>query len=329
MKDIFSLPIIFQRLNRNHQDTVETKSWWISHHYFTHGLMHPPPIYFQLPPTVCGVPQDHSQAQQFARRTDRTQKNCYTHDTVYYTKGMQLEIRKSHMGGVQEKQGTSFQVRPPGGVGQDTLNILSTMMYDYTCELFQLGKPCVQAFIVGQSCTYAASVWVIPATETAVLLSAETSTACLKPLWTTKLIKQSIPRAQKLSPRSPTKASLFWSQISVECAGFEQPRPAELTLTSLESILCRDDCLKSERCCLKLKTGNLTTPLLWASLVAQTGKNPPSMREIQVQSLGWEDPLEKEMANYSSILAWRISMDRGVWQATVHGAAKSQTWLSN
>ena len=71
---------------------------------------------------------------------------------------MQLEIRKSHMSGVQEKQGTSFQVRPPGGVGQDTLNILSTMMCDYTCELFQLGKPCVQAFIVGQSCTYAASV---------------------------------------------------------------------------------------------------------------------------------------------------------------------------
>jgi len=60
----------------------------------------------------------------------------------------------------------------------------------------------------------------------------------------------------------------------------------------------------------------------WASLVGQTGKNPPSMREIQVQSLGWEDPLEKEMATYSRILAWRISMGRGIWQATVHGATK-------
>ena len=35
-------------------------------------------------------------------------------------------------------------------------------------------------------------------------------------------------------------------------------------------------------------------------------KNPPAMQEIRVQSLGWEDPLEKEMATYSSILVWRI-----------------------
>ena len=44
----------------------------------------------------------------------------------------------------------------------------------------------------------------------------------------------------------------------------------------------------------------------WASLVAQTVKNPPAMRETQVQSLSWEDPLEKGMATHSSILAWRI-----------------------
>ena len=49
-------------------------------------------------------------------------------------------------------------------------------------------------------------------------------------------------------------------------------------------------------------------PLLysWASLVAQLVKNPPSMREIWVRSLVWEDPLEKRMATHSSILAWRI-----------------------
>ena len=41
--------------------------------------------------------------------------------------------------------------------------------------------------------------------------------------------------------------------------------------------------------------------------------------------LGWEDPLEEGMATPSSILAWRIPMDRGAWQATVHGVAKSQT----
>ena len=46
--------------------------------------------------------------------------------------------------------------------------------------------------------------------------------------------------------------------------------------------------------------------MLWASLVAQTLKRLPAMRETQVQSLGWEDPLEKEMATHSSILAWGI-----------------------
>ena len=44
----------------------------------------------------------------------------------------------------------------------------------------------------------------------------------------------------------------------------------------------------------------------WASLVAQLVKNPPAMQETWVQSLGWEDPLEKEKATHSSILAWRI-----------------------
>ena len=45
---------------------------------------------------------------------------------------------------------------------------------------------------------------------------------------------------------------------------------------------------------------------LWAFLVAQLVKNPPAMQETWVQSLGWEDPLEKEKATHSSILAWRI-----------------------
>ena len=43
-----------------------------------------------------------------------------------------------------------------------------------------------------------------------------------------------------------------------------------------------------------------------ASLVAQTVKNLPAMQEIQVRSLGWEDPLEEGMATHFSILAWRI-----------------------
>ena len=64
---------------------------------------------------------------------------------------------------------------------------------------------------------------------------------------------------------------------------------------------------------------------MWASLVAQMVKIPPAMQESWVQSLGWEDPLEKGMAIHSSILAWRIPIDRGAWQTTVHGVTKSQT----
>ena len=50
-------------------------------------------------------------------------------------------------------------------------------------------------------------------------------------------------------------------------------------------------------------------------LVAQTVKNLPEMWETWVQSLGREDPLEEGMATHSSILAWRIPIDKGAWQA--------------
>ena len=60
----------------------------------------------------------------------------------------------------------------------------------------------------------------------------------------------------------------------------------------------------------------------WASLVAQTVKNPPAMQETWVRSLGLEDPLEESMATHSSILALRIPMDRGAWQAIVHGSQR-------
>ena len=57
-------------------------------------------------------------------------------------------------------------------------------------------------------------------------------------------------------------------------------------------------------------------------------KNPHAMQEaqeIQAGSLGWEDPLEEDMATHSSILAWSISMDRGAWWATVRGITESDT----
>ena len=68
-------------------------------------------------------------------------------------------------------------------------------------------------------------------------------------------------------------------------------------------------------------------------------KNPPAnagdargadskKKETQVPSLGQEYPVEKEMATHSSISCLENSMDRGAWQATVHGVTKSQTQLS-
>ena len=61
-------------------------------------------------------------------------------------------------------------------------------------------------------------------------------------------------------------------------------------------------------------------------LVAQTVKNLPVIRETWDQYLGWEDPLEEGMAAYSSILAWRIPMDKDAWRATV---TKCQTQLND
>ena len=59
--------------------------------------------------------------------------------------------------------------------------------------------------------------------------------------------------------------------------------------------------------------------------MAQTVKRLPIMRETRVRFLGWEDPLEKEMAIHSSTIAWKVPWT----EATVHGVAKSQTQLSN
>ena len=65
------------------------------------------------------------------------------------------------------------------------------------------------------------------------------------------------------------------------------------------------------------------------SLVAQLVKNPPVMQETQVRSLGQKDPLEKEMATNSSILAWEIPQTEEPGEAKVHGVAKSRTQLND
>ena len=54
-------------------------------------------------------------------------------------------------------------------------------------------------------------------------------------------------------------------------------------------------------------------------------KNPPAAQEDWLRSLGWEDSPEEGMATYSSILAWRIPMDRGAWWAVVYEVAKNRT----
>ena len=79
-------------------------------------------------------------------------------------------------------------------------------------------------------------------------------------------------------------------------------------------------------------TGSLDTMQKMFHLSSFTGfprgsvvKNLPAMQETRVQSLGQEDPLEVGMATHFSILAWRILIDRGAWQATVHRVAYSQT----
>ena len=59
-------------------------------------------------------------------------------------------------------------------------------------------------------------------------------------------------------------------------------------------------------------------------------RNPPASAgdaRDAGSSLSWEDPLEEGMATHSSILAWRILMDRGACRDTVHGVTKSQTQL--
>ena len=60
-------------------------------------------------------------------------------------------------------------------------------------------------------------------------------------------------------------------------------------------------------------------------VVAQTVKCLSTMWETRVRALGWEDPLKKEMAIHSSIIAWKIPMDRGAWGLQSMGLKQSVT----
>ena len=84
----------------------------------------------------------------------------------------------------------------------------------------------------------------------------------------------------------------------------------------------KSDLLKGGSCWCLI---SIQLPVLGASLVDQLVKNLPAMRETWVRFLGWKDPLEEGLVTHSSILAWRIPMDRGAWWAIVLGIAKSWT----
>ena len=79
------------------------------------------------------------------------------------------------------------------------------------------------------------------------------------------------------------------------------------------------------------KTGkNPYSPKAWASLVAQMVKNLPAVQETWVQSLGWEDPLEKGMAAHSSILAWRIPLTEEPGKLQFMGSLRvGHDWVTN
>ena len=67
----------------------------------------------------------------------------------------------------------------------------------------------------------------------------------------------------------------------------------------------------------------------WRSGKKKTYLPIQELHETQFPFLGWEDPLEEEMVTHSSVLAWRILMDRGAWQAPVHRVTQGRTPLSS
>ena len=69
---------------------------------------------------------------------------------------------------------------------------------------------------------------------------------------------------------------------------------------------------------------------MWASLMAQMVKHLPAMQETRVQSLGWEDHLEKEMATHSSTLAWKIPWTKkpGRLQSMISEGNGNPLWYS-
>ena len=129
-----------------------------------------------------------------------------------------------------------------------------------------------------------------------------------------KTIKQSFDLRKQHVIHPKTKRDAFWRHS------------AETDSVDLSSELSSLGC-GSQPSCLSFVDGCLED--IRVSLLPQTGTNLPAVQEARVRSLGWEDPLEEEMATHSSVLAWRIPMDRGAWWAKSVGSQMVKTLLSN
>ena len=107
-------------------------------------------------------------------------------------------------------------------------------------------------------------------------------------------------------------------QLTAQCSCLENPRDGGTWWAAIYGVAQSQIWLK------RLSSSR-------GSAKAHQVKNPPIMQKTQetrVQPLSQEDLLKKGIATHSSILAWRIPMDRGAWWATVHGVTKSRTQLS-
>ena len=120
---------------------------------------------------------------------------------------------------------------------------------------------------------------------------------------------------------SSKSQSIHWIVSSIDR---KRKVPKESSSTNAANVFCKFSSLPSPKALVSVYMS-----LYWGrvSLVAQMVKNLPAMQKTRVQSLGWEDSPRRGSATHSSILAWRIPMDRGAWRAPVHSVAKSQTQL--
>ena len=99
--------------------------------------------------------------------------------------------------------------------------------------------------------------------------------------------------------------NFYISSVCLYKLGTEEQKPIPDAPLYIREIMTNFSSLSVEFLW-NVPTFGLPHSITWVSLVAQTVKNPPTMRETWIRSLGWEDPLEKGTATHSNILAWRI-----------------------